>query len=216
MVGRAKYRQRSQLHLVFLALSFMTCILFTFQSLQLVVLHPSTLNTPTSKMASPFHELPTEQNPRPRAVFYNIYIPNAAEKSSRTMGIVKEQLSELSDSRLLISARLYYNVIGQNATNDIQRICGNKCKALNFFEKGDEGLTLRAVYDYCHKHLEKDTLVTYIHDKGSMHPTPKNRHFRHLLTKGAFSDACQTIGHNGNSCNICGSRFSPFPHHHMA
>ena len=158
-----------------------------------------------------------ETYPRPRAIFYNIYILNA-EKKFRAMSIVKEQLAEQQKSQILASAELFYTVIGYNATDEIQEECGKNCHLLQFAEQGDEGLTIQALFDYCLDH--PDSLVSYLHDKGSLHPTPKNRHFRTMLTKAVFSDACQMIGKSNDDddkwCNICGARFSPFPHMHMA
>jgi hypothetical protein len=206
----------SRFHLAFIGASFLAASIFLFQSSQLLA--------PTDQFSEPtkanghgsvINRALLETDPRARAIFYNIYIPNA-EKKHRAISIVKEQLAERRNSRLLDSADLFYVVIGYNATDEIQEECGKNCHLLQFTDKGDEGLTLQALYDYCLDH--PDTLVTYLHDKGSLHPTPKNRHFRTLLTKGSFSDSCQMIGNSDadNSCNICGARFSPFPHMHMA
>jgi hypothetical protein len=206
----------SQLHVVFLGLSFLAAVFLIQQSTQLLR-HNSdvSLIPPIRVSPSTSYRIPAEVYPLHRAVFFNIYVPSA-EKTPRVMGILREQLAEMQNSRLLDTARVFYNVIGYNATDEIQHECGHKCHALKYKAKADEGLTLQAIYDYCQGHMgPKDTLVTYIHDKGSLHPTPTNRHLRVMLTRGAFSDACQTIG-TGENCNICGARFSPFPHHHMA
>jgi hypothetical protein len=134
------------------------------------------------------------------------------------MAIIREQLTEMKNSRLLGSAPVFYNVIGSyNATGDIQQECGDQCHALKYVADADESITLRALHDFCQEQGDdEDTLVTYIHDKGSLHPSPDNTNLRIMLTKSAFSDACQTIGTGANStCNICGARFSPFPHYHV-
>lgn len=149
-----------------------------------------------------------------RAIFYNIYVPNES-KLRHSMNIVKEQLSMKADSPFISSAPVYYTVIGFNATNQVQQECGSKCHILQYQEQGNEGLTLQSLYEYCQEH--PDALVTYLHNKGSHHATPTNRLFRHFLTKGAYSNECQSIGVNdAQSCNVCGARFSPFPHMHMA
>lgn len=215
-----KHQRSSRFHVAFLGASFLAASVFLFQSSQILAPtdHRFSLSNNHDAHDTGHNRVPFQTDPRPRAIFYNIYIPNA-EKNYRAMGIIKEQLAEKRNSRLLDSAELFYNVIGHNATDEIQKECGNKCHLIQYTEKGDEGLTLQALYDYCLEH--PDTLVTYLHDKGSLHPTPKNRHFRTLLTKGAFSDSCQMIGTKNidgdeNSCNVCGARFSPFPHMHMA
>jgi hypothetical protein len=209
--------QGSRLHIGFLVAAFLVACSVLLQSLHLLG-HASSdpLRTSLRNTSRTPQRISAESNPRHRAVFYNIYVPSV-EKKSRVIGIVREQLSEMKRSQLLDSAKLFYNVIGYNASNDIQQECGSQCHALKYMAEADEGLTLKAIYDYCQEQTGvDDALVTYIHDKGSLHPTPKNRHLRTLLTKGAFSDACQTIGTGENTCNVCGARFSPFPHHHVA
>ena len=155
-------------------------------------------------------------NPWHRTVFYNIYVPNAEEKA-RIMDIVREQLAEMKSSRVWNTVRLLYNVIGYNATADIQQECGSQCYALTYRPQADESLTLQAIYDYCKEHDNEntDTPITYIHNKGSLNPSPANDDIRRLLTKATFSEACQTVGMGENTCNLCGARFSPLPHHHF-
>jgi len=154
--------------------------------------------------------------PRRRATFYNIFIPNGLKHSGPAIQIVKEQLAALKRSSMWNSTfhQLFYNVIGYNATAEIQQECGPQCHLLQFVQEGDEVLTLQSLHDYCQEH--SDSLVTYIHDKGSHHPSKKNNNLRVLLTKSVTSDACQEVGMRKNtSCDVCGARFSPFPHHHM-
>jgi hypothetical protein len=136
----------------------------------------------------------------------------------RILAIVREQLTEMKKSRLLDSAPVFYNVIGSyNATGEIQQECGDQCHALKYTADADESITLRAIHGFCREQTDdEDTLVTYIHDKGSLHPSPKNTNLRIMLAKSAFSDGCQTIGTGANNtCNVCSARFSPFPHYHV-
>lgn len=204
--------RNSRLHLTFLGFCFLVASIFLLQASKVIT---STQSNEPSKSASDMSRgVLSATDSRARAVFYNIYVPSA-DKKYRAMSIIKEQLDERRHSPFLNSADLFYNVIGYNATDEIQQECGNNCHPIQYTEQGDESLTLQAMYEYCLDH--PDTLVTYIHDKGSLHPTPNNRHFRSLLTKGAFSDQCQTIDSNDeHTCNVCGARFSPFPHMHVA
>jgi hypothetical protein len=215
IANNAPLRKSSHFHLIFLIFCFLVATSFLFQSSRLLRLGDERFSVLHS---SEDPQQQQQQQQQQRAIFYNIYIPTAPEKKYRAMSIVKEQLRVKASSNLAASAPVYYTVIGWNATDEIQEACGtnNDCHALRYVEQGDEGLTLQSLYEYCLEH--DDALVTYIHDKGSLHPTPKNRHLRTLLTKGAFADDCQQKERllQDNDCNVCGARFSPFPHMHMA
>ena len=176
-----------------------------------------------------------------RAIFYNIFVPNG-ENRTKAIDIVKEQLTmrnELSSVLLDASVPIHYTLIGNDenenstTTKEIQRGCGSNCHQIQYSREGDESLTLQSLYEYCADH--PDVQVTYLHNKGSYHPSERNENFRHMLTKAVFSDECQidmnrvneytqilgeeekqpSENRNGQ-CNICGARFSSFPHYHMA
>jgi hypothetical protein len=155
---------------------------------------------------------------QPRAIFYNIFIPTKKEDGSPpdldyVFEIIREQVDEIKKSRLLQKTPIYYTLIGNDLTSKIQDICSDlKCRELRYVEQGDEVLTLQSLYDYCAEH--PDTIVTYIHDKGSFHPEVYQDNQRVLQTKGALSDECQSIVKD--QCNICSARFSPLPHFHTS
>lgn len=148
--------------------------------------------------------------------------------------IVREQIMTLQSSSLLRNAPIHYTLIGKNETDRIQTICHElsaNCIQSQYVPQGGEMLTLQAFWEYCNR--EKDALGTYIHNKGAFHPSVQNDNFRIMATKAVVSDACQTIPYQvaiGNkktedkdnnatsshrSCNLCGARFTPYPHFHM-
>jgi len=189
----------------------------------------------------------TQQQYRNRTTFYNSYVPSDMEGRSRAMNIVRQQLGELKRSSIWNSSfhQLFYSVIGPtNITSEIENECNDdqnhsSCHVLQVVSKGDEAVTLQPLYDYCQT-APPDTLVTYIHDKGSYHPTKENDDLRTLGTNAVFSDECQTIGmglgimvegeeknnvnndnnddsisSSGRYCDACGARFSPFAYRQM-
>ena len=161
--------------------------------------------------------LPSANTYRERAVFYNIYIPK--ERKKNAFGIVKEQLAWKQSSRLLQNATLYYVLIGLNATKRVSEICrsyasSEYCQLLEYISQGDEAITLQHLYKYCMDHPLSQ--VSYIHNKGSFHPSQDNHNFRNFLNHGVFGsngEHCQAMPLE--HCNICGARFSSIPHYHF-
>ena len=182
---------------------------------------------------------------RSRAVFYNIYIPFGGEElamveegQNHALGIVKEQLALKQSSTLLKNVPLYYTVIGSNMTEEISQMCesyhdrhqsdekqsqqqSQNCHLLQYSPQGDEALTLQSIHDYCLDHPHDQ--ITYIHNKGSFHPSEKNEKFRIFVNQGVLGrngKVCQEMPLNqlqeGGLCNVCGTRFATFPHYHMA
>lgn len=154
-----------------------------------------------------------------RAIFYNIFIP---EDMNVALSIVEQQFKRKSASTLLTDVPIYYTLIGNVKNNTsgntfdehMQKLCkanAHQCQLLRSLEKGNESLTLQSLYDYCTENPR--ALVTYLHDKGSFHPSERNTLMRVMLTKAAFSDECQSI--STEQCTMCGARFSPVPHFHM-
>jgi hypothetical protein len=152
-----------------------------------------------------------------RALFYNIFVPDASmDEVKNALDIVYEQLSFVAKSGVLKqSTVVYYTLIGKNTTDAIQQYCvklGVLCDALLYTQEGNEDLTLQSLHDYCSS--SPDALVTYMHSKGSFHPSVRNDNLRLMATKSILSDECQTL--DEKICNVCGARFSTFPHYHMA
>mmetsp|Transcript_10499 Transcript_10499/g.11244 ORF Transcript_10499/g.11244 Transcript_10499/m.11244 type:complete len:445 (+) Transcript_10499:36-1370(+) len=151
-----------------------------------------------------------------RAIFYNIFIPKDDQSRKKyALDLVEEQLQYYNAaSDFIRSVPIYYTLIGDtNSAKDVDRICATagKCHLLRSTENGDEGLTLESLYDYCSSNPKSQ--VTYLHNKGSFHPSPQNTALRRMLTKSIFSDECQLMP--VDSCTVCSARFAPLPHTHM-
>ena len=155
-----------------------------------------------------------------RAIFYNIFIPKDDQsKKQYALQIVDEQLQyyNAASDFIRIDVPIYYTLIGDtNSTKDVEeRICAmagpNNCHLLRTTENGDEGLTLESLYDYCSRN--HNSQVTYLHNKGSFHPSQQNTAMRRMMTKSIFSDECQLM--SVDKCTVCAARFSPLPHTHM-
>eukprot|EP00339_Tiarina_fusa_P023299 CAMPEP_0117038546 /NCGR_PEP_ID=MMETSP0472-20121206/27113_1 /TAXON_ID=693140 ORGANISM="Tiarina fusus, Strain LIS" /NCGR_SAMPLE_ID=MMETSP0472 /ASSEMBLY_ACC=CAM_ASM_000603 /LENGTH=368 /DNA_ID=CAMNT_0004748797 /DNA_START=128 /DNA_END=1233 /DNA_ORIENTATION=+ len=234
--------------MVFLILSFLVASSSIFQTHRRMIVaeqqeqHDNRSGFPSTGQG--FHTLRAASSRRAkdsqkRAIFYNIYVPNG-ENRERAIEIVKEQLQMKKDVSTVLnddSVPIHYTLIGDNdnnnsTTEEIQKVCGPNCHQLQYAKEGDEGLTLQSLFDYCTEH--PDVQVTYLHNKGSFHPSERNENFREMLTKSVFSDECQ-IGmnellvtqndddddddkenNNNTPFNICGARFASFPHFHMA
>lgn len=157
-------------------------------------------------------------------IFYNLFVP--INNLSSTARIVSEQLLQ----RTLSSPNepLLYTLIGNVSLKRLMEnqagvgYKGNTCdpstgchlrKAL---EKGDEVNTLQALWEFCYSlpqfGTSQDVLVSYIHDKGSYHPSPSNEKARRMATKGALE--CRNLmpqAKNPRLCNICMGAFHVFP-----
>ena len=84
-------------------------------------------------------------------------------------------------------------------------------KIREHFNKGDEVLTLHALWEFCKANPYPDQKVAYLHSKGSFHDHPENARLRQFVTRGALSEECTNLP---DQCNICSSRMSPHPHPH--
>jgi hypothetical protein len=149
-------------------------------------------------------------------IFYNIFVPPT--NLSNTRRIVQEQLIQ----RKMTSANstILYTLIGNQdyidilvVRHDIDSLCQTDCQLRESLNKGDEVHTLQALWEYCGKippHPAQDTLVSYIHDKGSFHATTSNEKARRMGTKAAL-DCRNLMPTNPRQCTICTSAFHVFP-----
>lgn len=146
------------------------------------------------------------------AIFYNVYFkPRGSLWDAKR--IVKEQTQQIHDAINHTDVTVYYNIIGRNYT---EPICpsGLNCHMLHYYDQGFEEVTLQAMYDYCQSN--PGSRVSYIHDKGSFHPSGANDVTRRLSTKAVLSQECQTTMPRlpDAPCNVCTLRFqtTPMPH----
>ena len=83
-----------------------------------------------------------------------------------------------------------------------------KCHQIKAAEKGDEVVTIQALYEYCLQN--KDDRVVYMHSKGSFTPTKANDRLRSFLMEAILSDECLNMPNDG-SCSTCSTQFQPLP-----
>lgn len=136
-------------------------------------------------------------------IFYNLYIASP-EDEERVRLLVEEQLSFLDISR---HSDILYTSIGHRPKNVEYGMIRE------YQEKGTEGLTLHALWEYCKANPYHERKVIYLHSKGSFHDHDGlNSRLRQFLTRGALSEECSNLP---DKCNICSSRMSPIPHPHV-
>ncbi|GFH56386.1 hypothetical protein CTEN210_12862 [Chaetoceros tenuissimus] len=133
-------------------------------------------------------------------VFYNVYTSDSSQDQiEASKSIVDEQMK-----LILPFHKVLVRYIGTKIDID-------NSETLRFDEEGNEKGTLELLYNHCKENLE-DT-VTYIHNKGSFHPSAENDALRKFLTRGALSQECASMP---DTCNVCSSRMSPYPHPHTS
>eukprot|EP00934_Nitzschia_sp_Nitz4_P001464 Nitzschia sp. Nitz4//scaffold422_size12231//2454//3710//NITZ4_008995-RA/size12231-processed-gene-0.2-mRNA-1//1//CDS//3329551572//1464//frame0 len=156
-------------------------------------------------------------------VFYNLFVPPG--NLTYTQQIVQEQLDQIAisdkNSTLLITligseAGLRSQVRTYVLTHCPSKLYPDACQIRQEVEEGEEGLTLQALWEYCQvsplPSNDSDMLVTYIHDKGSYHPTDTNDMARRMATKSALECRNELIhAKNPKMCNTCASVFHVFP-----
>jgi len=140
--------------------------------------------------------------------FYNIYVnpetPNLARR------IIKEQLQKFENSSYAnqVISTINYVLIGDTT---FQMPPCSTCKELARFSSGSEGETLSRLYEHC---LRNDLdVVVYFHTKGSFHERAENELLRNFAMEGITSKDCLT---HMDQCDVCSSRFSPYPHAHTS
>lgn len=153
-------------------------------------------------------------------IFYNVFVPDTHIR--RTKSIIMEQLNEhiMQDP----NSTLLYTLIAQKHADAVGKLFRSNCMPpLNCTERarlsvGNEDDTLQALWEYCSSDdvpstNENDTLVTYIHDKGSFHASLSNEGARKRGTRCALSCRHQMKA-NPRMCNICTAIFQVIPQYH--
>jgi hypothetical protein len=85
------------------------------------------------------------------------------------------------------------------------------CKKIGAFSKGNDLLTLQALYAHCSMHPSE--LVVYIHDNGYYSSPQANDNLRRVLTKAAFSSQCVNLPRD-SGCHTCSAEVSVVPELH--
>jgi hypothetical protein len=160
-------------------------------------------------------------------IFYNVYVPEKRKKA--TLAIIEEQIRFRNETDP--EAPILYTLIGSNKVDtSIQRFCQPNCTKREYLKKGNEIDTLQALWEYCQERPSE--IVTYIHDKGSFHPSGANRKARGVGTKAALECRQLMLQHHAEDnipaasnttnkqkkakswCSICSYRFYSFPVYH--
>ena len=159
------------------------------------------------------------------SIFYNIY--SAPSSENRTATIVDEQMQTVIESanKFFLQRNekgeadsdrtLYFQTIGeQMRKNVVLQWCDKAprflCEHLGHSNKGDEVITLQALYEHCMQN--KSERVIYMHDKGSFHASESNTYLRQFMTKAVTNVQC--VRPDDDRCNVCSYQFSPLPFHH--
>jgi hypothetical protein len=144
-------------------------------------------------------------------IFYNLFVKDRGSMP-KAKAIFDEQRSSMLPEHKLFVVSLGYDVTPshlQFVPNDETRV-----KILEQRPQGDESVTLQMLWQYCQVVPDEDaheTLVVYLHSKGSFHPSRLNHALRKALTAGALSKECAELP---DSCNVCSFRMSPLPFPH--
>lgn len=151
-------------------------------------------------------------------VFYHIFMDKA--KVNKTLSIIDEQmavLNEFAAKNSSVNVHVRYVSIGVPVMLNSTKYKGyiHNIQRAEHLEVGNEPNTLQYLYNFCQSNTNET--VTYIHAKGSYHASKSNDRSRRYLMYGLFStNGCLSNADLPFSCNVCASRFSPFPHHHFA
>jgi hypothetical protein len=144
-------------------------------------------------------------------VFYNIFVKDK-RGIPKAKAIFDEQYSSMLPEHKLFVVSLGYDITQphlQFVPNDDPRV-----KIIEQRPQGDERVTMNMLWQYCQVVPDEDaheTLVVYLHSKGSFHPSRANNNLRKALTAGALSKECAEMP---DSCNVCSVRMSPVPFPH--
>jgi hypothetical protein len=154
-------------------------------------------------------------------IFYHVFLPDTPTLYADGLAVVDEQMEQIMHNLQAQAARqsihLHYTLIGAAfPTPDYleERYCQGhhvQCSRSARLASGNEEHTLQALYDHCHNDTTTtNSLVAYLHSKGTFHPTPRNTNFRRALTDAALHVDCLSLV-RVDQCNVCGLQFVPFP-----
>eukprot|EP00980_Cylindrotheca_fusiformis_P024391 scaffold11816_cov75-Cylindrotheca_fusiformis.AAC.2 len=161
----------------------------------------------------------------PGPIYYNVYVPEQQKKNSKLVSsIVRQQIADKNEFDP--NSTLLYTLISssQKDATAVETVFQTKCPQTcqqrgETLSVGDEVDTLQALWDYCNdsnnvpSSIYNDTLVSYIHDKGSFHNNKNNERARILGTRSTLICRHQMIS-KPRICNICTSVFQIIPQLH--
>lgn len=166
------------------------------------------------------------------AIFYNVYIPPAADEKLIAVDgvkrVVKEQLDQIGTSHVVKegAVSLFYNTIGARDAlgfDFMDPLCSkNKLKCLDHFKIGFEEVTLQRVHDFCQDPSRAVFRIIYLHSKGSFHEEIVGAAhdgflqiaWRRNMLNAVTNKKC--LRPPDDQCDICGLLASPFPQLHFS
>eukprot|EP00980_Cylindrotheca_fusiformis_P000299 scaffold69_cov89-Cylindrotheca_fusiformis.AAC.1 len=134
----------------------------------------------------------------PGPIFFNVYVPET--HSERVVSMVKQQLADKNEFDP--NSTLFYTLISKKNASAIEDVfhtkCPKQCQLRERLTVGNEVDTLQALWEYCNSKQVpsskyNDTLVSYIHDKGSFHKTRSNDWARELGTRSTLHVDCKMV-----------------------
>jgi len=173
------------------------------------------LDTSNSSLAS--HDLFEEDQVIPPAVakeipiFYNLFIGK-----EKDVGRIKGYFHEQAAMMLPGVHRMFISLIASFDLPDDFFPVNSSHIVVEHRESGTELVSLHKVWEHCQLVPDDqafDSLVVYLHDKGSLHKSRMNNLMRAANTKAALSEPCTDLP---DTCNVCSMRFSPLPYPHVA
>eukprot|EP01084_Bolivina_argentea_P292905 503688_1 len=151
-------------------------------------------------------------------IFYHIW--TTKNKTNEAKLIINEQMQTINESasKSNLSFHIRYLSIGfPIVINHTRYAAINSIENIQYLSSGYEVETLHQLHIFCLANPKKS--VIYIHGKGTFHSKKENTLLRRMMMFALFSkNGCLHSSNKTNlpySCNVCGARFSPVPHHHF-
>lgn len=144
-------------------------------------------------------------------VFYNLFIKSSSA-IAKAKAIAREQYALLLPFHKLLVSSIGVDISQRPGLEFFPK--GSRTCFINHLSKGDERDTMELLWKYCQAVPEKEahnSLVVYLHSKGSHHHNYVNSIMRKVTTDGALSSECANLP---ESCDVCSYRMSPIPFPH--
>ena len=155
-------------------------------------------------------------------------VDQIVQEQIQQVGQASQQQQALARNQSALHYVLKYTSVGiPHLVNEsfVQALCQPyhatmTCQFQGHTAVGHEEVTLAKILSHCQQQ-DDDSLVAYIHTKGSLHPKVANHVWRRHLTQAAVSPHCldalqrtqqktKEQQHNTNpQCNVCGLQFMP-------
>ena len=155
------------------------------------------------------------------SVFLNAYFPVENNRYQAALKIVEEQLEQISKSHAADNSdgaklNVFLQAVGNPLFNEsvLNMLCVKmnklQCHMSGHMKEGGEIDTLVKMYQHCGKVPDpRIARATYLHNKGSFHPSQSNNNWRRAMTDAALSKQCSQPPNS--TCDVCGLQFAAPP-----